>query len=157
MAISLNGTTGAVTGIVSASSSDLSTVLDAKYTTPTDWTSFTPSWTGITVGNGTATGAYFKIGKTVMFRGKFVFGSTSAVTGAVSFATPTTLSGVNSGSYMNCVVLDSGTTYYSMFCYYGGIYGTSNATGAAQNLSSTFPITWAVNDEIHVSGIYQEA
>ena len=144
-------------GFLDGVTSAVQTQIDSKYTVSNEWVSFTPTWQGLTVGNGTSTGAYFRIGKTVNFWARFTLGSTSAITGPLGVTTPTTLSGLNSASFMNCIVLDAGTTYYQMLCYYGGIFGTANVSGAAQNTSSTFPMTWAINDEIHVSGTYREA
>ena len=60
-------------------SGDLGDLLDAKFTTPGAWTSYTPVLSGSTwaVGNGTISGAYTQIGKTVHFTARFVLGSTS--------------------------------------------------------------------------------
>ncbi|MDI9934678.1 hypothetical protein QM806_04315 [Rhodococcus sp. IEGM 1351] len=41
------------------------------------WEAYTPTWTGATIGNGSITGHYKQIGKTVHFRFKFVIGSTT--------------------------------------------------------------------------------
>lgn len=46
------------------------------------YTSFTPTLTGWTVGNGTFTTLYKVLGKMVHYYGRFTFGSTSAVGGA---------------------------------------------------------------------------
>lgn len=40
------------------------------------WTTYTPTWTG-TIGNGTITGAYTKIGRLVVFRFSITWGSTT--------------------------------------------------------------------------------
>src|SRR5690242_15835711 len=55
------------------------------------WTTFTPTWTNVTVGNASVnSGKYLKIGKVVWFRIDLVLGSTSTVTGSVSVAFPVT-------------------------------------------------------------------
>lgn len=54
------------------------------------WTSWTPTWTNLTVGNGTVHAAYTQIGKTVHARYSIVFGTTSSVAGALSFTLPVT-------------------------------------------------------------------
>lgn len=143
---------GYLDGVTSA----LQTQINSKYTTPGVWTSYTPTWTGITLGNGTSSGAYFKIGKTVVFRGKIVFGSTTSITSTVIMSLPTTL-GDNSGSFMNAVALDTGSNFYQLFCWFNYVFSTSSVTGAAQYLSSTVPFNWTTSDELHASGIYEEA
>jgi hypothetical protein len=47
------------------------------------------SWTNLTLGNGTVTARYTQVGKNVDAELTIVFGSTTAVTGAVSFSLPT--------------------------------------------------------------------
>jgi hypothetical protein len=66
------------------------------------WQSWTPTWTNLTVGNGTNASTYTQIGKTVHFRLKFVLGTTSAVGSAPVFTLPVT--SVNYGSPYNAVI-----------------------------------------------------
>src|SRR6185369_9654216 len=54
------------------------------------WGSWTPSWTNLSVGNGTVVAKYVQIGKTVFARLSLVLGSTSTVTGPVIFSLPVT-------------------------------------------------------------------
>ena len=54
-------------------------------------TTFTPTWTNITVGNGTSTGSYVQVGDLVFVRASLVFGSTTALSGSqVSLTMPVT-------------------------------------------------------------------
>lgn len=53
-----------------------------------DWQTFTPSWTNLTVGNGTNTGKYRVSGKTVQMVTVFTFGSTSSITIGAYFTPP---------------------------------------------------------------------
>lgn len=52
--------------------------------------SYTPTWTGMTIGNGTTTGNYFQIGKAVFGYVSVTLGSTSSVSGAIIFTLPVT-------------------------------------------------------------------
>jgi hypothetical protein len=54
------------------------------------WESYTPTWTNLTVGNGTVTSKYVRIGSTVIFLGKIVAGSTTSVSGFVNITLPIT-------------------------------------------------------------------
>src|SRR5687768_6393896 len=49
------------------------------YLYATAWTAWSPSYTSITVGNGTVVAVYQQINKTVRWRFKFTLGSTSAI------------------------------------------------------------------------------
>lgn len=133
------------------------------------WTSYTPTWGGaVTIGNGTSTGAFTRVGKTVHFRAKLVWGSTSSMAAASATVTlPVTslAAGANAacrvdfyddssvatgGLTMGFLVL--GTTTATLWrTAAGGSYVDSAA------LSSTIPFSWAAPDEIRVSGTYEAA
>jgi hypothetical protein len=53
-----------------------------------DWTSFTPNFDNLTIGNGTLNGSYKKLGKTVYFYASFVMGTTSSVGGSLAVHLP---------------------------------------------------------------------
>lgn len=52
------------------------------------WTTWTPSWSGITVGNGTTVARYAQINKVIHCRVQFTVGSTSSIAGPVTFTLP---------------------------------------------------------------------
>lgn len=52
------------------------------------WLTWTPAITNFTTGNGTATGTYTKIGKTVIARGRFTAGSTTNLNGTPVVSLP---------------------------------------------------------------------
>ena len=56
-----------------------------------NWTSFTPSWTNLTVGNGVVSAAYSRFNKILFVRVYFDFGSTSSLTGALQMTLPASL------------------------------------------------------------------
>lgn len=128
---------------------------------------FTPSWTNITVGNGTSQGYYTLIGKLVLFRAEIVFGSTSAMGSGPALALPIPASRAPVASQIDVMILDSGTGAFR-----GNVdpatptttsVGTllvhsANGTyvGVAQ-MSSTIPMTWTTNDRLQVTGWYMAA
>jgi len=62
------------------------------------WRTYTPSNTGITVGNGTETARYVKNGKTITISYRFTLGSTSAVnTGNIEIGLPSTANSFAAG------------------------------------------------------------
>lgn len=138
---------------------DVATGVDAFFGAFTS-ASITPG--GITVGNGTATSYTRIIGKIIFVRFEVIFGTTTAVTGAVTFARPT---GTNSPSSQLAGVAialdDSTTTEYPLLMRFGGANWVIRAMNAAGTyvsgtaLSSTIPFTWAVNDRIVAWAVYE--
>lgn len=127
-----------------------------------DWASYTPSLSGLTIGDGTLTGAFVRIGDTVLFRVSIVFGSTTAITGNVTVGLPTTAA---SAAFVSTGMLeDSGSARYVAFTFATTtgveIYplDTSGTYGRLNNvLSATVPFTWTTGDFIRLSGAYEAA
>lgn len=128
--------------------------------------SFTPSWTGLTPGNGTVTFAtYVRIQNLVFVQVQFVLGSTSAVTGNISFAAPTTAVSSPSQNQLGVVQFADVSTGIG-YVGYVSMNGTSiqlipiNASGTyatLTNASATVPFTWATGDVIVMSSTYRAA
>lgn len=144
---------------------DSSTATGLKWATapgPTyTWTTYTPSNTGITVGNGTQTARYVKVGKTVFVSYRFVLGSTSSVSGAVYVGLPSTNS-----SYSVCTVqvTDSGSGNYVAQGAADPSSGSvlirpvkTSATYGTWDDALGSMITFAVNDDIKFFITYEEA
>jgi len=133
----------------------------------TAWTAWTPTWTNLTIGNGTQVAKYTQHGKLIVARLSLKFGSTSSISGDVSFTLPVTsvtydglatIQQLGGGS-----ILDSGTAQFHAVAMWGStttalvrvlFVGTyvSNTL-----LSSTVPMTWAVNDEINLQFSFEAA
>jgi hypothetical protein len=149
------------TVILPSSSVDLSTAFGT-------WTNYTPTLTadqgGFSLGNGSLSGRYKQIGKTVFFHLKFVFGSTtSAGTGHWNFGLPVTAQ--NTNFTFSAAILDNGASWY------GGI-GNGNYTGLTTSFAVIIPgtnaavttwaavgnggpFTWGAADNITISGSYE--
>jgi hypothetical protein len=120
--------------------------------------SYAPTITGFTVGNGTVNGAQWRVGGLVFFHITVALGSTSAITGGISFAAPT---GIDRNVIsLDAVIDDFGVgfrpamaTGYGSTIYFQGI-NTSGTYGTAADVTSTVPFTWATNDAFSVSGFY---
>jgi hypothetical protein len=133
------------------------------------WQSWTPTWTNLTVGNGTLDYARYKqVGKNVEFRLKFTLGSTSSVGTTPSFTLPVT----SHGDYMAVSSVlggtnsrDSSTSAVATGFTYWASATTANPTyfvvsGSQVNratFTSTTPFTWATGDIIECSGSYEAA
>ena len=124
------------------------------------WTAYTPTTTGITLGNGTVTGRWTG-GKTIDFQCTFTFGSTSAVTASPTFTLPFTALNANWAGSLSTIFDTSASNYYPVI----GIAdttarvlcrvlpGTAGINYAA--ISSTNPMPWATGDVLTIQGRYE--
>lgn len=130
---------------------------------------YTPTVGGVTAGNATKTGFYTKAGKTVKFRASWTFGSSgSAVAGPVTFTTPQA-----SVAYVHASgeIVGYGEVYdhstgaiYPLVLVWVDVNTVGvmieNAAGTyvvLAALSSTAPVTFAVDDIISIYGSIEVA
>jgi len=133
------------------------------------WPSWTPTWTNLTVGNGTVVAKYTQIGSTVFCRLSIVFGSTTSVSGSVSFSLPVNRAanaGTAGGTPQGLARLIDASPSAT---YEGSITNLSTSTSVIivwdasstyvkfALLSSTVPFTWATGDEIDAQFSYEAA
>lgn len=129
------------------------------------WTSYTPTFANTTLGNGTVTGAYKQIGKTVHFRATFTLGTTSAVSGNVTVSLPlTSIAAVSNLPIGIANYLDGGTANYSGYIKWAS---TTTAELIANLAATTWtrsdavngsnPISWGNTDGMQVTGTYEVA
>lgn len=131
-------------------------LLELNSTTST-WSTYTPTLTAGTLGNGTIAGRYKQIGKVVHFTAKFVLGSTSAVSTGLAVSLPVTSTASTPASLIQGFAYDvSGNQGY----WLAGEHSTTTITpyiNAAGTLQATSPFTWATGDSITVTGAYEAA
>jgi hypothetical protein len=129
------------------------------------WTTYTPTWTGVTIGNGTNTGGYKHLGRTTVWRARFVLGTTSAITGAVTVTLPPfALRDSSELGVYTVKLLDSGTQWFegrlTPSTATVAFVEVTNSAGTYLNgspLSSTVPMTWTTGDNIILAGVYEAA
>jgi len=131
---------------------------DAQYTT------FTPTFTNYTRGNGTSSSSFVRIGTTVVVNVFETLGSTSSVSGLLRLTLPVAASATG---HINaqCLLGDAGTAQFAG--QIDPLASTSfielfanGATGTYVNAvatSATVPHTWATNDRIIVNAVYEIA
>jgi len=134
------------------------------------WTSYTPTWTNVTLGSATQDCAYRLTGKTVDVRIRLVLngstitgdpeatlpnGDTMRTYGALRF--PLGLAGMLDTSvnftYMGWVTPSNATYARVRF----GVLSASAAWGSTYTLSSSIPFTWANGDELLANFTYEIA
>ena len=128
------------------------------------WTSYTPTFTNFTLGNGTITySKYAKLGKVVLLEVGVILGSTSSVTGRIGISLP-----VNSVALPNraqgTVALSAGASSgLGALAFDGGTKVDLYAINAAgtylgnANTSATVPGTWANNSFFNFRTFYEAA
>lgn len=126
------------------------------------WSTYTPTVTGWTLGNGSVSGAYLQVQKTVLFRARFTYGSTSAVSGPLTMTLPVGCTLPAGGPhYVFDAFATSNTTWYQMFSRAdSGTTFTVHYLGtnsAITNPTSTAPFTWASGNIVEVNGVYEAA
>lgn len=131
------------------------------------WQSWTPTWTNLTVGNGTVTARYIQIGKTVFYRVFLLWGNTTSISGSVEFSLPVTAASYPSNSSSFAVIgearlEDNGTAaFFGIVDLFSSTTGRVLATNTASTyagvtgLSSTVPMTWTTNDVLQAEGCYE--
>lgn len=121
-----------------------------------EWTSFTPTWTNLTVGNGTQSFRYSEHGDIMFIEGVFTLGSTSAVSTNPKLNIPNSRTANNIAIGQNLRLEDAGNNNYMGQIYVGSstidLY-TFNVAATIPSLaaiSSTVPFTWGTGDSMYV-------
>jgi hypothetical protein len=138
-------------------------------TTGLKWTgayiSYTPTFTNLTVGNGTLNCEYAQIGKLVYVRFSLVFGSTTTMGSGPYFTLPVTASSSDLGVLGLNYMEDVGVAGYTGAFVYAGntlAYLTrasvsgSNVVVSTQ-ITASSPFTWGTNDFIRGQFVYGAA
>lgn len=125
----------------------------------TAWTAYTPGWAASTtapaIGNGTITGKYKQIGKTVFFWISIAFGSTTtAGSGSYQFGFPVPPLAGQAPLFTAYVV--NGTTNFLGVARQSGSIILAN-TGNANDVGNATPGAWVSGNSIRIAGSYEAA
>ena len=125
---------------------------------------WTPTLTGITIGDGTVSGQYTKIGRIVHCKLLVTLGSTSSVTGSISFPLPTVANAAVGHTVGSGYFVDVGTGYFpalvrvpSTTTVNVDAIDTSGADAKGRGASATIPFTWTTGDQVAISLTYTAA
>jgi hypothetical protein len=129
------------------------------------YTTWTPTYTNFTLGNGTVVARYGTSGKFVNFSIGIQLGSTSSVSGLIKFTLPNTPKNTTLDMEQYCFTafLDSGVDIYfgatELGTTTGDVYGMlSNGTYVSRtSTAATTPFSWTTGDVIQITGVYEEA
>ena len=128
-----------------------------------EWTSFTPSWSNLTVGNGTQTAVYAQVNEVVVVSFSLTLGSTSSIGSGPRFSLPVT--GASYSDYHSLGVLacvDGTTIAFGHVSYTGGnayprIGNSSGTYLLSSQLTASVPFTWGTNDRLMGTFTYRAA
>ena len=125
------------------------------------WTTWTPTWVNLTVGNGTLTARYQQIGKTINFELRFVMGSTSSMGSLPNFTLPVS-SNIDKGSF-NLTLEDVGVgAFFGVADIFGGVcyplvFNAAGTYVTNSYFTATVPMTWTTSDSFMIRGSYEAA
>lgn len=155
---------------------DSSTATGLAYAAPSTptWTSYTPTYTNVTVGNGTVVAEYAVSGDIVFIRYLLTFGSTTSVTGTIRIGLPsgynanTTLNGIHfSGGINGWVRANDNSVNNSVYAQPGIQSSTEWAINTMRadftyvegntSFNATVPFTWATSDQLQAVFYYRKA
>lgn len=129
---------------------------------------FTPSLTGMTLGNGTQTHTYQQLNKLIVVHGYIALGSTSTVTADIEITLPVTGKTYGATTPIGTTYMydsSSGVTFSGLVLI--GSSSTSSVTLVTQTITSsylargaisaTIPMTWASGDSIRYQYVLESA
>ncbi len=135
----------------------------------TGWQDWTPTYVNLTLGNGVVVARYVQIGKLVMLHYSLKFGSTTTVDGSgVTVSLPVNAHSSyildrgnvvgdsymvddDAGSAFGVVRLETVSTMSPVMHWVVGTYS------APRDISATIPHTWAVDDLLYMSALFEKA
>ena len=177
MPIVLNGS-GPITGVTSLNTTvsdteigyldGVTSAIQTQFNNIGTWSTWTPTWTNLTVGNGTVTARYSEIGKQGTAYIVLTFGSTTSISGAVSVTNPSTMDFAAVAVTMplgQVEFRDQGTNSFSGVVSYNSstsvlprMYSVSGSyISEANNMTSTTPFTWTSTDVLWMFWRYHKA
>lgn len=120
---------------------------------------FTPTIVGngggaVTIGNGALTGTYFRIQKIIVANYTLTWGSTTTTTAVGLWLFSVPIGNALRGNAMGRI-LDAGTTYYRVTGLASSNRMILQATDTGNEVQNTVPMTWATNDVLNVTFIYE--
>lgn len=127
------------------------------------YTSYAPTLTNVTVGNGTLSSKYTVVGKQVHYYGFFTLGSTSSITGIIGVALPVTAIsqaiGISAARLLETGVNSvMGQIFFAALTRFD-IYaiGAASTYAGWAATSSTVPFTWGTGDQFSWNVTYEAA
>lgn len=131
------------------------------------WTSFTPTFTNITIGNGTLACSYTQIGKLVVARIHFKLGTTSTVgtTPTITLPVPS-VAGYIAGHWLGGIRIVAGGAGFTGYLQWASTTtalllalnsAATYVSDTSANFTSAIPGTWTTNDSFDGTIMFEAA
>ena len=131
-----------------------------------EWQDWTPSYTNLTVGDGSISARYTQIGKLVIARFRFDLGSTSTIGTGPAISLPidavngdangpplgTAICKDSTGAWFAATAIQSGTTDVGI-----NLYDPSGTYISSLAVTATAPFTWTTSDILSFAIAYEAA
>lgn len=117
-------------------------------------TTWTPSWTNVTVGNGTVVAQYSRAGALLHVTLKLTLGSTSAVSGTVGVAGLPTNPSYHASGELTMLDTSASTRYTGAVEATAASASLAIINGVSGGVNTTTPFTWATGDTFGFSVVY---
>ncbi len=132
-----------------------------------NWKDWTPTYTNLSVGDGTVVARYVQIGKIVIVHYNLLFGSTTSISGSVELTTPVG-AGSTYVSFEDAVGVanyrDAGSNRFAGTVtmrdaakFQLWVHGAASTHVNFTGLSSSVPMTWTTSDILTFSATYEAA
>lgn len=126
------------------------------------WTSYTPTWTNVTVGNGTVTAKYYLMNKIGFVMLDFVWGSTSSATGLFTFSMPSGWTAAKNTPGEIAVIQAAGTQYFGYIQptangssnFHIRVLNVAGTYAQQNNVTGTVPGTFAAASNDFIRGVW---
>lgn len=116
------------------------------------WQAYTPTWTGLTLGNGVTAGQWCRIGNSVFVRIQLTWGSTTAFTsGYIYPSMPVTPTSPTLEMLPGYLFRFSPTNFLTTVL----VPGAYLVISSGGRVIAANPWAWAVSDQIRIAGSYQ--
>lgn len=124
------------------------------------WTTFTPTFTNLTVGNAAVSAKYLQVGKVVVYRGRLVWGSTTTASGVTKVSLPASRNGSPITNGSGFIYDSSPGRFYLIVCNAvdasaAEFYHTEAGGGGI--MTGLDPFTWASGDVLQWTITYEAA
>ena len=135
------------------------------------YTAYTPTFTNLTVGNGTSTARFSRVNNVVNYFGYFTLGTTSAVTGGIRITLPVTANAIYAG--LNGIPIGNSSFYDTSagIWYKAEVMSIGSTTLGLTRLlradgtwltnqgetNATQPFTWTTGDQVLWNITYEAA
>lgn len=163
------GTSGAVTSTSIAAGAVIPNSLVASSGSGWAWQTFTPSFTNLTLGNGTAVARYTQIGKMIWISMIITLGSSSVMGSDPQFTPPVAANSFYSTVGNNIVIgfghLNAGTINALPAPFFNvstaqihlGFFTPSSTSNALATVTASLPGTWAATNFYEATMFYEAA